>query len=94
MGRGFKTSIEIAGEHGISHARVRQWAAQNGLEKVSGFIFYPEDEYAILHRRNNAGRPLSPPKEKKPGNPPGRPRKVKPDIELPKRPVGRPKKEP
>jgi len=91
MGRGFKTSVEIAKEHGMSHARVRQWAAERGLEKVTGFIFYPDDEAAFLSRQK-LGRPPAPPKEAKPKNPPGRPRKPKPENELPKRPRGRPRK--
>jgi hypothetical protein len=91
MGRGFKTSVEIAEEYGLSHARVRQWAAEQGLEKVTGFIFYPENEDALVNRRK-FGRPPAPPKEEKPKNPPGRPRKEKPENEPPKRPRRRPRK--
>jgi transcriptional regulator with XRE-family HTH domain len=95
-----KTSSEIAREYGISPARVRQWAKENSVpyigteDRVAYYVFDKETEEKFRNRpKESPGRPVAPKPPKVPGKP-GRPRKEKPADTVPKRPIGRPRKNP
>ena len=93
-----KTSKEIATEYNVSGARVRLWAKQNNVpyigteDNVWYYIFDKETEERFKNRSKTPGRKTLPKAPKVPGKR-GRPR-TKPLDTGPKRPVGRPKKNP
>jgi hypothetical protein len=95
-----KKSFQIAREYGVSPARVRQYAKANALpyvgteDEVDFYVFDEAAEQAFANRnRKSPGRPAVPKPPRVPGKP-GRPRKEKPADTGPKRPVGRPRKNP
>jgi hypothetical protein len=96
-----KSAVEIAEEYNdITRARARQYAAERKLPyfgTADDILFYMFDcaaEEAFVNRpRKSPGRPFVEKPVKIPGKP-GRPRKEKPVDTSPKRPVGRPCKNP
>jgi hypothetical protein len=94
-----KSSREISREYNVSPARVRLWAKENSVpfigteERVEYYVFDAEMEERFKNRKTTPGRPAMPKEPKIPGKP-GRPRKEKPKATEPKRPVGRPRKNP
>jgi hypothetical protein len=97
-----KKSSQIAKEYGVSSARARQYAKEHDLpyvsfdggETVEFYLFDEKSEKAFANRPlESPGRPFVPKPPKVPRKP-GRPRKEKPADTGPKRPVGRPRKEP
>jgi hypothetical protein len=97
-----KKSAHIAKEYGVSSARVRQYAKDHDLPYVSWdggatvdfYVFDKKAEREFVNRnRRSTGRPAVSKPLKTPGKP-GRPRKEKPVDSAPKRPVGRPRKNP
>ena len=95
-----KTSPEIAKEYKVSSSRVRQWAKENGVPyigtegRIYYYVFDEETEEKFRNRpKESPGRPATPRPPKVPGKP-GRPRKEKPVDTGPKRPIGRPRKNP
>jgi hypothetical protein len=99
IGLNGKSSREISREYNVSPARVRQWAMQNNIpyigteDRVEYYVFDEEAEERFRNRKTDPGRPPQPKLPKIPGKP-GRPRKEKPVNIGPKRPVGRPRKNP
>ena len=96
-----KKSQQIAKEYGVTPARVRQFALDNDLPYISFdggktvefYVFDEEAEQKFANRpRKSSGRPFVQKPPKVPGKP-GRPR-TKPINTGPKRPVGRPRKNP
>ena len=97
-----KKSSQIAKKYGVTHCRVRQYAKEHDLPYISFdggktvefYLFDEETEKAFANRpKESPGRPSVPKPPKVPGKP-GRPRKEKPAEAGPKRPVGRPRKNP
>jgi DNA-binding transcriptional MerR regulator len=71
----------LAREGGVTKQRVRAWADKHGVPRNgTDYDFSPEKEYLFLHRHELAKH--------------GRPRKERPVDTAPKRPVGRPRKNP
>lgn len=94
------SSVEIAEKYGVSHQRTRQYALEHKLpylgtfDKIHIYIYDEAAEEAFVNRpRKSPGRPFVEKPPKVPGKP-GRPRKEKPVDTTPKRPVGRPRKNP
>jgi len=94
-----KSSVEIADEYGLSSQRTRQYALDNRLPyigtayKINFYIFDEAAEEIFANRKTKPGRLAVEKPPKIPGKP-GRPRKEKPVDTSPKRPVGRPRKNP
>jgi hypothetical protein len=99
IGLNGKTSKEIALEYNISSALVRLWAKKNNVpyigteDRVEYYVFDEEMEERFRNRTKTPGRRPQP-REPKPRGKPGRPRKERPVDAGPKRPVGRPRKNP
>jgi hypothetical protein len=96
-----KSPQQIAAEYGdVTYARTRQYAKERKLPylgtatRVNFYLFDPAAEEAFVNRpRESPGRRAAEKPVKIPGKP-GRPRKEKPVDTSPKRPVGRPRKNP
>jgi transposase len=96
-----KKAPQMAKEYGVGASRVRQWAQWNNIPFVpdkSGNVLYyyfnKADEKRFAERDlASPGRPKKPKAPKVRGKV-GRPRKEKPVDTEPKRPVGRPRKNP
>jgi hypothetical protein len=99
IGLNGKSSREISREYGVSPARVRLWAKENSVpfigteDRVEYYVFDAEMEERFKNRKTTPGRPVTPKEPKIPGKP-GRPRKEQPEDSSPRRPVGRPRKNP
>jgi hypothetical protein len=99
IGLNGKSSAEIARQYNVSSALVRLWAKSNNVpyigteNRVEYYVFDEEMEERFKNRPKTPGPRPKPKAPKKPGKP-GRPRKEKPIDAGPKRPVGRPRKNP
>ena len=100
--KGLRTS-QMAKKYGVSRERVVIYAQEHNIPYVSNdggravyyYVFDAEAEKAFANRpKESSGRKPGPPKPPKVPGKPGRPRKEKPVDTTPKRPVGRPRKNP